>query len=101
MQSVLRFVYFIVRQLNPYPFHFNIWQPQPLYYSYYHTVKPAFGCIHSGRQVSYSPEITIFAKNLGIITGTMAHKSGFVNIIGNPNVGKSTLMNAMVAVSYR
>ncbi len=26
----------------------------------------------------------------------MAHKSGFVNILGNPNVGKSTIMNALV-----
>ncbi|NER18743.1 GTPase Era [Spongiivirga citrea] len=26
----------------------------------------------------------------------MAHKAGFVNIIGNPNVGKSTFMNAMM-----
>ncbi|MEE4197502.1 MAG: GTPase Era [Bacteroidales bacterium] len=26
----------------------------------------------------------------------MPHKSGFVNIIGNPNVGKSTIMNQMV-----
>lgn len=26
----------------------------------------------------------------------MAHKSGFVNIVGNPNVGKSTLMNSLV-----
>lgn len=27
---------------------------------------------------------------------TQAHKAGFVNIVGNPNVGKSTLMNDLV-----
>jgi len=31
-----------------------------------------------------------------ILNHQMNHKAGFVNIIGNPNVGKSTLMNAFV-----
>ena len=29
------------------------------------------------------------------------HKAGFVNIVGNPNVGKSTLMNLLQRSSRR
>jgi len=37
-----------------------------------------------------------FATQIFFLKSFMPHKAGFVNIIGYPNVGKSTLMNAVV-----
>jgi len=39
-------------------------------------------------------ELTNQGRNF--VPMSKAHKAGFVNIIGNPNVGKSTLMNAFI-----
>jgi GTPase len=51
--------------------------------------------ISNGKREVRSSFLPIFAL---IFRGLkqMSHKAGFVNIIGNPNVGKSTIMNAMV-----
>ena len=38
-------------------------------------------------------ENTITAADEPNLPAAVPHKSGFVNIVGNPNVGKSTLMN--------
>ena len=39
--------------------------------------------------------VLIIIKKI-ITTFDLMHKAGFVNIVGNPNVGKSTLMNSLV-----
>ncbi|GAA4272717.1 GTPase Era [Aquimarina gracilis] len=54
----------------------------------------------------YRTEKIIFQERISFIfiihlplrqnSSKMSHKAGFVNIIGNPNVGKSTLMNAFI-----
>lgn len=43
-----------------------------------------------------SPKVNAASKQYFEKERKVAHKAGFVNIIGNPNVGKSTLMNAFV-----
>lgn len=37
-----------------------------------------------------------FRSEITLLQNKQMHKSGFVNIVGNPNVGKSTLMNILV-----
>jgi GTP-binding protein Era len=37
-----------------------------------------------------------YAQTRHLLIEEMNHRSGFVNILGNPNVGKSTIMNALV-----
>ncbi len=44
----------------------------------------------------HSKEVLSSLPHRGEGGGEASHKSGFVNIVGNPNVGKSTLMNLLV-----
>ncbi len=45
-------------------------------------------------EIKITPEMENTPVSASEYTGT--HKAGFVNIVGNPNVGKSTLMNDLV-----
>ena len=47
--------------------------------------------------IHFHKTINYFAFQFSLISVcNMTHKAGFVNILGNPNVGKSTIMNALV-----
>lgn len=47
-------------------------------------------------EISYRKRSHYAKERYILIFLLMSHKSGFVNILGNPNVGKSTIMNALV-----
>ena len=59
----------------------------------YHCSTPQYIFSHfAGAKIYFVSLLTKFILKLFF----MKHKAGFVNIIGNPNVGKSTIMNALV-----